>query len=129
MQGSVRARWRRPAQCAQRAASKRADGVGTPRRLAASRPGHGLSGLRRFATAKFTLKALDLAALRHDLPAYGLIAGDVGTVVLVHGDGEAGEGWTGRVVGGPGALGNQGELGRSGDDRSLLERRTGAGFR
>jgi hypothetical protein len=39
--------------------------------------------------AKFTLKELDLAALRHDLPAYGLITGDVGTIVLVHGDGEA----------------------------------------
>ena len=36
-----------------------------------------------------SLKELDLAALRHDLPEYGLIAGDVGTVVLVHGAGAA----------------------------------------
>ena len=35
------------------------------------------------------LKELDLAALRFDLPEHGLIAGDVGTVVLVHGDSEA----------------------------------------
>lgn len=35
------------------------------------------------------LKELDLAALRQDLPDFGLIAGDVGTVVLVHGAGEA----------------------------------------
>ncbi len=35
------------------------------------------------------LKELDLAALRHDLPAYGLVAGDIGTVVLVYRGGEA----------------------------------------
>lgn len=35
------------------------------------------------------LKELDLAALRHDLPAYGLIAGDIGTVVQVYADGAA----------------------------------------
>lgn len=35
------------------------------------------------------LNELDLAALRHDLPAHGLIAGDVGTVVLVHREGAA----------------------------------------
>jgi len=35
------------------------------------------------------LRELDRAALRTDLPAYGLIAGDVGTVVFVHGDGAA----------------------------------------
>ena len=35
------------------------------------------------------LRELDLAALRHDLPAHGLIRGDVGTVVLVHGHGQA----------------------------------------
>ena len=31
------------------------------------------------------LKELDLAALREDLPAHGLIVGDVGTIVFVHG--------------------------------------------
>ena len=36
-----------------------------------------------------TLRELDRAALRQDLPAYGLIAGDVGTVVSVHADGKA----------------------------------------
>jgi len=35
------------------------------------------------------LKDLDLAALREDLPAYGLIAGDIGTIVQVYADGEA----------------------------------------
>lgn len=35
------------------------------------------------------LRELDRAALRMDLPAYGLIAGDVGTVVFVHADGAA----------------------------------------
>lgn len=35
------------------------------------------------------LKELDVVALRGDLPAHGLVAGDVGTVVLVHGDGAA----------------------------------------
>ena len=35
------------------------------------------------------LRELDRAALRQDLPAYGLIAGDVGTIVFVHADGEA----------------------------------------
>lgn len=39
--------------------------------------------------AQSELKEFELAALRRDLPDYGLIAGDVGTVVLVHGDGEA----------------------------------------
>ena len=36
-----------------------------------------------------SLRELDLAALRQDLPAHGLIAGDVGTVVFVHADGTA----------------------------------------
>ena len=35
------------------------------------------------------LRELDRAALRQDLPAYGLIAGVVGTVVFVHADGRA----------------------------------------
>jgi hypothetical protein len=35
------------------------------------------------------LKELDLAALRADLPDWGLVAGDVGTVVLVHDHGRA----------------------------------------
>jgi hypothetical protein len=35
------------------------------------------------------LQEFELAALRQDLPAYGLIAGDIGTVVFVHADGEA----------------------------------------
>lgn len=39
--------------------------------------------------SKTALKELDLAALRRDLPAYGLVAGDIGTVVLVYRDGEA----------------------------------------
>lgn len=39
--------------------------------------------------SSLVLRELDLAALRQDLPAYGLIAGDVGTVVFVHADGVA----------------------------------------
>jgi hypothetical protein len=35
------------------------------------------------------LQDLDLAALRRDLPAYNLVAGDIGTVVFVHADGKA----------------------------------------
>jgi len=35
------------------------------------------------------LKELDLATLRRDLPAFGLIAGDIGTVVEVYANGEA----------------------------------------
>ncbi len=35
------------------------------------------------------LRELDLAALRVELPALALVVGDVGTVVLVHGDGQA----------------------------------------
>lgn len=32
---------------------------------------------------------LDVVALSCDLPAHGLVRGDVGTVVLIHGTGEA----------------------------------------
>ena len=35
------------------------------------------------------LKELDLAILRQDLPVHGLVAGDVGTVVLVYDGGKA----------------------------------------
>jgi hypothetical protein len=35
------------------------------------------------------VEELSLAVLRHDLPVHGLIAGDIGTIVLVHNDGEA----------------------------------------
>lgn len=35
------------------------------------------------------LQELELAALRQDLPAHGLIAGDIGTVVFIHADGAA----------------------------------------
>lgn len=35
------------------------------------------------------IKELDAVALTCDLPKYGLKRGDVGTAVLVHGDGEA----------------------------------------
>ncbi|CAN5809453.1 DUF4926 domain-containing protein [soil metagenome] len=35
------------------------------------------------------MEELDLAALRVDLPTHGLIVGDVGTIVFVHGDHEA----------------------------------------
>ena len=35
------------------------------------------------------LKELDLVALRQDLPAHELIAGDIGTVDFVHNDGAA----------------------------------------
>lgn len=35
------------------------------------------------------LEELELAALAIDLPEHGLITGDIGTVVLVHGDHEA----------------------------------------
>jgi hypothetical protein len=38
---------------------------------------------------KTLLRELELAALRRDLPAYGLVAGDIGTVVLVYRGGEA----------------------------------------
>ena len=36
-----------------------------------------------------TIKDLDAVALVSDLPAHGLKRGDVGTAVLVHGDGAA----------------------------------------
>ena len=36
-----------------------------------------------------TIKELDAVALVSDLPAHGLKRGDVGTAVLVHGDGTA----------------------------------------
>ena len=36
-----------------------------------------------------SLRELDLAALRQDLPQYGLISGDIGTIVFVHDDGRA----------------------------------------
>jgi hypothetical protein len=32
------------------------------------------------------IRELDVVALAEDLPAHGLVSGDVGTVVLVHGD-------------------------------------------
>jgi hypothetical protein len=32
------------------------------------------------------IRELDVIALAEDLPAHGLVSGDVGTVVLVHGD-------------------------------------------
>ena len=34
------------------------------------------------------IKELDLVALRNDVPDHGLVAGDVGTVVMVHGERE-----------------------------------------
>ena len=49
-----------------------------------------------------TINELDPVALTGDLPAQGLKRGDVGTVVLVHADGEAFEvefvGYDGRMV-------------------------------
>ena len=36
-----------------------------------------------------TIKELDAVALTCDLPAHGLVHGDVGTAVLVHGNGAA----------------------------------------
>ena len=33
------------------------------------------------------MKELELAALKEDLPEHGLVKGDIGTVVLVHGAG------------------------------------------
>ena len=36
-----------------------------------------------------TIKELDAVALMRDLPAHGLQRGDVGTAMLLHGDGEA----------------------------------------
>lgn len=36
---------------------------------------------------KNTINELDAVALTRDLPEHGLMRGDVGTVVLVHGDG------------------------------------------
>jgi len=38
---------------------------------------------------EYLLEELDLAALKQDLPAVGLEAGDVGTVVFVHDHGKA----------------------------------------
>ena len=35
------------------------------------------------------IKELDMIILREEVPAAGLVRGDVGTVVLVHGGGEA----------------------------------------
>lgn len=37
------------------------------------------------------MKELELVALTSDVPEYGLQAGDIGTVVHVHGNGEAAE--------------------------------------
>ncbi len=34
------------------------------------------------------IKELDLVALTVDLPMHGLVAGDIGTAVMVHGNGE-----------------------------------------
>ena len=34
------------------------------------------------------IKELDLVALREDITEHGLVAGDIGTAVLVHGQGE-----------------------------------------
>ncbi len=39
--------------------------------------------------SKARIEELELAALRVDLPEHGLVMGDVGTVVFVHGDHEA----------------------------------------
>jgi len=36
-----------------------------------------------------TIQELDPVALSCDLPQYGLLAGDVGCAVLIHGDGDA----------------------------------------
>ncbi len=38
---------------------------------------------------KTTINELDAVALTCDLPEHGLVSGDVGTVVLVHGEGAA----------------------------------------
>ena len=38
---------------------------------------------------RLKIKELDVVALTCDLPEYGLKRGDVGTAVLVHGNGEA----------------------------------------
>ena len=35
------------------------------------------------------MRELELAALRRDLPEYGLVAGDIGTIVFVHANGAA----------------------------------------
>jgi hypothetical protein len=49
-----------------------------------------------------TIKELDSVALTCDLPEHGLVRGDVGTAVLVHGEGAAFEvefvGYDGRTV-------------------------------
>ena len=49
-----------------------------------------------------TIDELDAVALTCDLPEHGLVRGDVGTAVLVHGKGEAFEvefvGYDGRTV-------------------------------
>lgn len=36
-----------------------------------------------------SVEEMSLVVLRHDVPAYGLTTGAIGTVVLVYGDGEA----------------------------------------
>ena len=38
--------------------------------------------------AELAFKELEAVALRQDLPEFGLVAGDVGTVVFVHRDGQ-----------------------------------------
>jgi hypothetical protein len=49
-----------------------------------------------------TIKELDCVALTCDLPEHGLVRGDVGTAVMVHGEGAAFEvefvGYDGRTV-------------------------------
>jgi hypothetical protein len=51
---------------------------------------------------KNTINELDVVALTCDLPEHGLVRGDVGTAVLVHGNGAAFEvefvGYDGRTV-------------------------------
>jgi hypothetical protein len=39
--------------------------------------------------ADTVLKELETVALREDLPDYGLVVGDVGTIVLVHRNGQS----------------------------------------
>lgn len=58
--------------------------------ITAARSGHGISAVsEENSMPTDILKELELAALREDLPSSGLVAGDVGTVVLVYGAGEA----------------------------------------
>src|SRR4051812_27863836 len=86
---NVKICWSRSARLPEWPASPNHGGLGDARRPTSTVLCDGLPGVAGGPMSESTLRELDRAALRTDLPAYGLIAGDVGTVVFVHDDGAA----------------------------------------